>query len=143
MSKIRKAQHFLCLLLALLIISCAKDANIVLTTPPMVDSAAVVKYTGMFSNGPYGTVKGEVQVLMQDSVVALSLKDFSASSGPDLHVYLSREIKPVTFYDLGSLRSTSGDQLYTIPANTDFTEYKYALIHCKAYNHLFGSALLH
>jgi len=108
----------------------------------MVDSSATIKYTGTFSNGPYGTVSGNVEVLMQDSVLALSLKNFSTSSGPDLHVYLSKEVKPVKFYDLGSLRNTSGDQLYTIPANTDFIQYKYALIHCKAYNHLFGSALL-
>jgi len=142
MSKIRRAQHFLCLLLAVMIISCAKDANLVVTSPPLVDSSASIRYTGTFSNGPYGTVSGNVQVLMQDSVFALSLKNFSTSSGPDLHVYLSKQIRPLDFFDLGSLRTTRGDQLYTIPANTDFTQYKYALIHCKAYNHLFGSALL-
>lgn len=142
MRKIRRAQHLLCLLLTLIVISCAKDANIVVTTPPMIDSASVIKLLGKFSNGPYGTVSGNAEVLMQGSVLALSLKNFSTSGGPDLHVYLSKEVKPVNFQDLGSLRSNIGDQLYTIPANTDFTQYKYALIHCKAYNHLFGSALL-
>ena len=33
-------------------------------------------------------------------------------------------------------------RLYNIPDAPDFSQYKYALIHCKQYNHLFGSAEL-
>ena len=64
------------------------------------------------------------------------------SNGPDLHVYLSKEAFPVNFIDLGRIKSTSGNQLYTISGMPDFVQYKYALIHCQRYNHLFGSALL-
>jgi hypothetical protein len=142
MSKIRNAQYFLSFLLAFVIISCAKDANIVVTTPPPIDTTAMVKYTGSFENGPYGSVKGNAEIVKQDTITALVLKNFSTSSGPDLHVYLSKERLPVNFIDLGSLRSTSGEQAYTVPRNTTLSEYKYALIHCKAYNHLFGSAIL-
>jgi hypothetical protein len=141
-TKIKDTQHLLFGLLAFIIISCGKDANIVNTTPPVLDSTALIKYSGSFSNGPYGSVSGDVQILKQDSIYALRLKNFSSSSGPDLHVYLSKEIQPINFIDLGSLRSNSGEQAYTIPGNPDFSEYKYALIHCQAYNHLFGKALL-
>jgi hypothetical protein len=48
----------------------------------------------------------------------------------------------MNFIDLGRLQSTSGNQVYTIQGNPDFTQYKYALIHCQRYNHLFGSAEL-
>jgi hypothetical protein len=79
---------------------------------------------------------------MQDSTLAVSLKGFSSSGGPDLHVYLSKEVQPVNFIDLGSLRSITGDQAYTIVGSPDLATYRYVLIHCKAYNHLFGSAAL-
>jgi len=142
MRKIRSAQNYLSTLLLVIIISCTRDANIVVTTPPALDSTAVVKYIGSFINGPYGSVTGTAEIVKQDTTFALRLKSFSSSSGPDLHVYLSQEKLPVNFIDLGSLRSKSGDQAYSIPRTTNLTLYKYALIHCKAYNHLFGSAEL-
>jgi hypothetical protein len=142
MRKIRNAQHFLSILLVVIIISCTRDATIVPTIPPTIDSTATVKYKGSFVNGPYGSVTGNVEIVKQDTMVALLLKNFSSSSGPDLHVYLSEERLPANFIDLGSLRTNSGDQAYSIPNNTNLTQYKYALIHCKAYNHLFGSAAL-
>lgn len=142
MRKIRSAQHFLSMLLLVIIISCTRDANIVVTTPPTIDSTAIVKYRGSFINGPYGSVTGTAEIVMQDTTLALRIKNFSSSNGPDLHVYLSQERQPVNFIDLGSLRSKSGEQVYSIPGNTNLTPYKYALIHCKAYNHLFGSAAL-
>jgi hypothetical protein len=142
MTKIRNAQYILFLLVVLLVIACKKDANVVITTPPAIDSSAMIKYMGSFANGPYGAVAGKVQILKQDSAHILKLRDFFSSSGPDLHVYLSKEIQPVNYIDLGTLRSRTGDQAYSIPGSPDFTQYKYALIHCQAYNHLFGSAEL-
>jgi hypothetical protein len=57
-------------------------------------------------------------------------------------VYLSKEVQPISFVNLGPLKSTNGTQLYNIPTGVDFTQYKYALVHCQQYNHLFGSAEL-
>jgi hypothetical protein len=140
MRRIKRVHQNLTFFLAVLIISCTKDANIVVTTPPSVDSSAMVTSTGTFQNGPYGSVTGNVEILKQDSGYILRLKNFSSSSGPDLHVYLSKEVQPQHFIDLGSLRSRTGDQAYSIPGNSDFSKYRYASIHCQAYNHLFGSA---
>jgi hypothetical protein len=49
---------------------------------------------------------------------------------------------PANFINLVNLKSTNDSQAYDIPGNTDINEYKYAYIHGKAYNHLFGYALL-
>ncbi|HNF43870.1 MAG TPA: DM13 domain-containing protein, partial [Ferruginibacter sp.] len=65
-----------------------------------------------------------------------------SSNGPDLRVYLSREMLPVDFIDLGALKATGGNQVYEIPGTPDLSQYKYALVHCRRYNHLFGWALL-
>jgi hypothetical protein len=109
-----------------------------------VDSVAgnTARFSGKFSNGPYGSVSGDVKIYFQDGRDVLALENIAVSNGPDLHVYLSQEIQPVNFIDLGKLKSTNGNQLYTVNGTTDFNVYKYALIHCEQYNHLFGSAEL-
>jgi hypothetical protein len=72
----------------------------------------------------------------------LKLTNFSTTNGPDLKVYLSKEIHPLSFIKLGDLKSIGGNQVYDIIGSPDFMQYKYALIHCEQYNHLFGSAEL-
>jgi Electron transfer DM13 len=127
---------------AVLLIACKKNAA---STDPLnqtADTTAVTKYAGTFSNGPYGTVSGGAKIYLQNNMLKLALEGVSISNGPALHVYLSKEVQPVNFIDLGNLKSTAGNQLYEISSMPDFTQYKYALIHCQQYNHLFGSAEL-
>lgn len=128
----------------LLMGSCSKQ-NATPTNPlnEMVDTtSSMLLLSGMFMNGPHGTVSGVVNIYVANEQVSLALSDFETSNGPDLHVYLSQEVQPVHFIDLGKLKSTKGNQVYTVPDNTDFNLYKYALIHCREYNHLFGSSEL-
>lgn len=125
-----------------LLASCSKKATIIETEPPMLDSSGVITHTGNFADGPYGTVSGVARIVQQDSVKAVVLTNFMTSAGPDLHVYLSKQVQPLDFIDLGTLRSNTGEQAYTIPVSVSFDEYRYVLIHCQAFNHLFGSATL-
>ena len=46
------------------------------------------------------------------------------------------------FVSLGRLRATEGNVNYEIPAGTDASEYRYALIWCKQFGVLFNSAEL-
>jgi hypothetical protein len=123
--------------------SCKKETPTTMLDEMIGDTAAVVKFTGRFENGPYGTVMGTAHILkLHDGKFQLQLKDFNSSNGPDLKVYLSKERMPVNFINLGDLKSTNGNQLYDILNMVDVAEYKYVCVHCKAFNHLFGSALL-
>jgi hypothetical protein len=126
-----------------LLAACSRDDS---PTAPLNDTVDTTmnmsSYRGMFINGPYGSVNGRAAIYLQNSQYLLALENVSISNGPDLHVYVSKEILPVNFIDLGRLQSTMGNQVYTIPGNPDFSQYKYALIHCQRYNHLFGSAEL-
>jgi len=128
------------------LMSCTKQNGSPTTSlnekPDTTSTATDVKYTGMFMNGPYGSVVGAVKIYHQNGKLSLALSDVTISNGPDLHVYLSKEVQPINFIDLGKLKSTAGNQLYDISGMPDFSIYKYALIHCQAYNHLFGSAEL-
>ena len=122
--------------------SCTKKASTVPINDMFDSTNAVLKYEGSFQKGPYGTVSGNAKVYVSNGKWQLKLENLKTTNGPDLKVYLSKEIQPVNFIKLGNLKSTSGNQVYEINIVPDFKEYKYALVHCEQYNHLFGSALL-
>ena len=134
------------LVITILLLASCKKENETSAVPGMdtIDTVGqTILLTGPFSNGPWGTVSGQARVLRSaNGALTLALQNVSISSGPDLHVYLSKEVQPINFIDLGLLKSTSGNQLYSISGAPDFSQYKYALIHCQKFNHLFGSALL-
>ena len=137
-----KKKLFWPLFIVIVILGCVKENTPTTPIDDQPDSTAIQKYSGPFINGPYGNVSGTAKVYQQNNQYKLALENVSISNGPDLHVYLSKEILPSNFIDLGQLQSTAGNQLYIIPGSPDFSQYKYALIHCKQYNHLFGSAEL-
>jgi len=106
---------------------------------PVDASIATNRLNSTFGNGPYGSVNGTAKIYFQNNQCILALGNFNSSNGPDLHVYISKEAKPVNYIDLGKLQSISGNQQYPITGTINFSEYKYTLIHYQQYNHLFGS----
>lgn len=138
-----KRHHFLIVFMATILAACSKHEN----TPgesagEMVTATAVLKTNGSFINGPYGRVSGTANLFISDGAYQLVLDNFTSSSGPDLKVYLSKEIMPVNFVNLGSLKSFAGKQVYNVPASVNAEAYVYVLIYCKQFSHLFGSAEL-
>ena len=128
---------------SLLFAGCKKDAASIKPSDDMVSPQAVKTYLGNFVNGPYGNVRGTANIFRNtDGTLQLQLQDLASSNGPDLKVYLSKELQPVNFINLGDLKSTNGNQVYTIQGTPDFDAYKFVLIHCKSFNHMFGSAEL-
>jgi Electron transfer DM13 len=140
----KKYLYSLLVMVIITILGACKKENNTPTTPAMdmVDTGALVKYSGTFVNGPFGEVSGKVKILLKEGEFTLVLDSVDISNGPDLHVYLSKEILPINFMDLGKLKSISGTQVYKITGMPDFAQYKYALIHCQLFDHLFGSASL-
>ncbi len=121
--------------------ACTKKASTIPIIDDM-DSTASVLFSGRFMNGPYGVTMGIARIEEVNSKWQLRLDSFVVSNGPDLKVYLAKEQQPVSFISLGSLRATSGSQVYEVNGMPDLSAFKYALIHCEKYNHLFGWALL-
>lgn len=138
----KKIALFFSFFFVILFSACKKNNTPETILNEMTDTTAVLKYSGVFASGPYGTVSGEAKIFKTGTKYELKLMSFSGSNGPDLRVYLSKEMNPVTFIDLGALKATGGNQVYEKTGTVDFTEYRYALIHCRQYNHLFGWALL-
>jgi hypothetical protein len=107
-----------------------------------VDTAAVVKLQGTFMGIGSEKVAGQAKIYLQKERYYLALENFTTTNGPDLKVYLSQQAEPNNFIKLGDLKSTNGNQVYDITGMPDFTKYKYVLIHCERFNHLYGSAQL-
>jgi len=126
------------------LVGCKKESTPTVTLNDRIDvtkSSAASTASG-FSNGAYGAVTGTARIFLTGDKYQLALENFSTSNGPDLKVYISKEKDPVHFVNLGSLKSTSGNQIYDIPAGANPKDYSYALIYCQQYSHLFGYAQL-
>lgn len=126
---------------AFIISGCQREEN----TPiaPLSETPkemATQKAAGEFMDGDGEKASGIVKLFSKDSVYQLFIENLLVNNGPNLHVYLSQEINPKNFVDLGLLKSVKGNQVYDIPSNTDVNSYKYVLIYCKKYSHLFGYA---
>lgn len=125
------------------LVACTKqNASPTAALMETIDSLPITGMKGNFMNGPYGTVSGNAFITISNNEKKLVLEKIISSNGPDLHVYLSKELNPVNFIDLGKLKSVNGTQTYVIASNVAISDYKYALIHCQQFNHLFGSANL-
>lgn len=77
-----------------------------------------------------------------DGRTFLRLENLKTTNGPDLYVYLSVGKDALDIVNLGRLKGNIGNQNYEIPAGTDLSKYNTALIWCKAFSTLFGSAKL-
>ncbi|MEO7488091.1 MAG: hypothetical protein ABIU77_13360, partial [Ferruginibacter sp.] len=95
--------------------SCKKEKGFAPTTElnEMTDTASVLKYSGDFTSGPYGTVTGKAEIYKKVTAIEVKLAGFNSSNGPALHVFISKEAMPVNFIDLGALKSTTGNQVYS------------------------------
>ena len=116
----------------LLFSSCEKD-----NSPNPVDAA----FTGDFVSAVH-TTSGTASIDQDETT--LTFTNFKTDSGPDLNIYLARSLTNITsdFIDLGDIKGVDGNYSYSLPDNTDYTEYQYVIVWCVAFNVNFGYALL-
>lgn len=139
----KKLIHFLWVILWVVLSSCTKNATSSDQLNEQVGSSATPVTSAMaFTSANSYTVTGNVRVYQKDDKLVLALENFNSSNGPDLRVYLSKEMQPVNFIELGRLKSVQGNQLYDIPGTPDFGNYKFAVIHCQQFNRVFGYATI-
>ena len=133
--------NFFLLPIFLLLFSCEEQGD--LTGDGLRDTTIAVnsslKYHGIFIPTSGISVSGQANIYQEGNEFRLQLDNFSISAGPDLKVYLSKSSTPNDFINLGNLSSAT---VYPIPTQVDFSQYKYVLIHCQQYNHLFAVATL-
>jgi hypothetical protein len=124
------------------LISCNKeDGNDPNAGLSNVSNNAVLKYAGTFSPTDKISASGNAKIFLDGTAYKLKLENLNIEKGPDLKVYLSKADTPKDFINLGSLGAGS-ELTYDITSEVDFAQYKYVLIHCQQYNHLFAVATL-
>ncbi len=108
----------------------------------VVSADGQLKFSGSFRGYGSEKVSGQAKIYLTNTQYMLKLENFSTTNGPDLKVYLSKAASPSGHISLGALKSTNGNQVYEITGTPDFSQYRFVLIHCERFNHLFGSAEL-
>lgn len=131
----------LLLVFSTFLISCEEEGVL---TPDVVQIVTIpVNSTpvneGLFMPTSGINVTGGAKIYQENGQYKVVLDNFSISGGPDLKVYLSKTNTPNEFVNLGNLTAAT---IYAIPQNVVLSDYKYVLIHCQQYNHLFAVALL-
>lgn len=121
-------------------------------TKPIVEETAVSETSvaesyGIQSRGPFpitGTPQhpatGAIEVIESPEEKLVYYKDYDGTNGPDLKVYLSKDLEATEIFDLGDARGSRGNLIYGVPLGVDLSEYKYVLTWCEAFGVLFDYA---
>ncbi|PDS23785.1 DM13 domain-containing protein [Flavobacterium branchiophilum] len=124
-------------LISTFFVSCSKDDETVTNTP--IDNIASFKGTFVSSAHP---TSGNVTINKEKT--KLNFTNFKSDSGPNLDIYLVSNLSNVNggFINLGDIKGLNGNYIYDLPANTDFTVYKYVVVWCSDFNVNFGYTTL-
>ncbi len=129
------------LLLAVVTFNACKKENNTPTTPGTDETpsgSVIASANIMEGDTPGDKANGNARIYNDNGTWKLYLYNFSATNGPDLHVYLSTTENAATFIDLGLLKSTTGNQVYNLSGNPNLSTFKYILIWCKQFSVFWG-----
>ncbi len=94
------------------------------------------KVVGTISHPASGTAR----VVNADGKTYIRYENFKTINGPDIYVYLSKDLGAKEFVNLGRVKATEGNINYEIPAGVDVAGYPYVLTWCKIFGVLFNYA---
>jgi Electron transfer DM13 len=121
------------------------------SNPAAADAEGVARLAqGSFSSLEHETSGRALVVELPDGMRYLRLEGLETSNGPDLRVYLSSVPAQEDWYvyddaaivDLGGLKGNLGSSNYLIPAGTDLSGFRSAVIWCRRFSVGFGVAPL-
>jgi hypothetical protein len=84
--------------------------------------------------------KGTVRIVETPDTSFIRYENFKTINGPDLFIYLAKDLDAKEFVNLGPLKATEGNVNYEIPEGVDVHDYRYVLTWCKQFGVLFNSA---
>ena len=99
-------------------------------------STSAAEVTGTAGHPASGTAR----VVQTGGKTYLRYENFKTINGPDIYVYLAKDLGAKNFVSLGQVRATEGNINYEIPAGVNPSDYPYVLTWCKTFGVLFNSA---
>ena len=104
---------------------------------------------GVFATGPFPIVStpnhpatGELEIVYSPEETLLYYKNYRGTNGPDLKIYLAKDLDAKEYIDLGPAKGNQGDIIYGLPMDVDLDDYKYVLTWCEAFDVLFDYAII-
>lgn len=113
----------------------AKDST---SSTISVQQIAPVNVVGTTGHPASGTVR----IVEADGKKYVRYENFKTINGPDIYVYLAKDLDAKEFVNLGRVRATEGNINYEIPAEVNVSDYPYVLTWCEDFGVLFNSAKL-
>lgn len=83
---------------------------------------------------------GTARVIEVDGKSYIRYENFKTINGPDLYIYLAKDLDAKEYVNLGRLRATEGNVNYEVPNDVDVSDYHYVMVWCKAFGVLFNYA---
>lgn len=84
--------------------------------------------------------EGTVRVFDTADGQVIRFEDFKTINGPQLNLYLAKDLEATEYIDLGPIRGTEGNINYTVPEGVDLSEYRYVMHWCVPFGVLFNYA---
>lgn len=121
--------------------ACQVDENTPVT--PVSDTfdpttAVLIKQGTLMGVGH--TASGVASVYESNGKYTVYFNPFSSQNGPDLKVYLSKDVDASEYIRLGKLKSIMGMQSYEVPSGVSVKDYQYVHIWCEKYSVVFAVA---
>lgn len=119
------------------------------TTEALIETANEEAGTdlGISTRGPFpitGTTghpaSGQIEIIESPEEKLVYYKNYYGTNGPDLKVYLAKDLDADEIFDLGDAKGNQGNLIYGVPLDLNFSEYKYVLTWCEAFGVLFDYA---
>ena len=94
-------------------------------------SSIIIGYAGHYATGT-------LKIITSENKRYIRYENFKTINGPDLYVYLSKDVEAKDYIDLGRIKATEGNINYEIPKDIDLKQYHYVMTWCKKFGVLFN-----
>lgn len=110
-------------------------------TPPTPPTLKEIEIKSAQIVGTSGhKASGSVRIVSDSNDTYLRYENFKTINGPDIYVYLSKDLDAKEYVSLGRVKATEGNINYKIPTGLNIKDYKYVMVWCKAFGVLFNYA---
>ena len=111
-------------------------------TSSMGDTEEPVVNAGVFPiiDTPSHPASGNIRVVSSGTQSIIRYEDYKGTNGPDLVVYLTKDLDAEEFVSLGRARGNEGNINYEVPADIDISDHNYVMTWCRAFGVLFDYA---
>lgn len=114
------------------------DESFPIASPSKVTNTEGAKIVGTQGHPASGQVR-----VVEDTVSGtayIRYENFKTINGPDIYIYLAKDLEAKEYVSLGKVRATEGSINYAVPKGVQARDYRYVMVWCKTFGVLFNYA---